>query len=117
MLCLFCGVNGDSLTTVCCASSALCTSVNFFCNAKSNPFVMLSFAAVCAGEESTAYINVSSGFFPYTSCTLNAFSVNVPVLSVQKTSIEPKSPIADNRFTITLFFFNDDAPLDKQNVI
>ena len=49
--------------------------------------------------------------------TLSAFSVSVPVLSVQNTSIEPKSPIADNRFTITLFFFSDAAPWDKQKVI
>ena len=61
--------------------------------------------------------NVFSGVLPYTSSTLILFCVNVPVLSLQRISIDPKSSMADNLLTITCLFASLRAPIESEKVV
>ncbi len=54
---------------------------------------------------------------PETSVTVSLFSVMVPVLSVARISMPPKSSMADRRLTTTLCLARRRAPRDKQKVI
>ncbi|KKU41935.1 MAG: hypothetical protein UX56_C0014G0017 [Candidatus Azambacteria bacterium GW2011_GWD2_46_48] len=51
------------------------------------------------------------------SATVSLFSVKVPVLSEQSTSMLPKSSMAERRLTTTLFFARRKAPRDKEKVV
>ncbi len=68
-------------------------------------------------DDASAPISTVPSFSGKKELTVSLFSVIVPVLSVQRISILPRSSIADNLLTTTLCFASRNAPLENENVV